>query len=183
MPRISTHHVAILVAGLGLMAGLGSALAQQDKYAVKVPGGLGFSDFRGYESWQTIAVSQADSLGLIEVIVGDPAAVAAYASGIPANGKPFPDGVRLAKIHWKAVKSKDAPTATTIPGALDDVDFMLKDSKRFSGNGGDGWGYAQFNYDPAKSTFSPLGTGAQCGTSCHALAKAKDYVFTVYGRR
>jgi hypothetical protein len=166
---------------LGIFAGIGGALAQQDKYSVKVPDGLGFSDFRGYEGWQTIAVSQADSLGLIEVIVGDPAMVAAYQSGIPGNGKPFPDGVRMAKIHWKAVKSTDAPAPTTIPGTLDDVDFMLKNSKRFSD--GDGWGYAQFNYDAASNSFTPLGTGAKCGTSCHALAKAKDYVFTAYGKR
>ncbi|HWC63742.1 MAG TPA: cytochrome P460 family protein, partial [Rhizomicrobium sp.] len=95
--------------------------------------------------------------------------------------KPWPDGVRMAKIHWKAVKSKDAPAATTVPGDLDDVDFMLKDSKRFAD--GDGWGYAQFNYNPASGSFTPLGTGTQCGTACHALAKTKDYVFTSYGKR
>lgn len=125
MSRISKSHIAIVLAGAGVIAGLGGALAQQDKYSVKVPNGLGFSDFRGYERWQTIAVSQVDSLGLIEVIVGDPAMVAAYQAGIPGNGKPFPAGVRMAKIHWKAVKSPDAPAPTTIPGVLDDVDMAM----------------------------------------------------------
>src|SRR6185312_15004467 len=112
------HLVSAIIAGAGVLAAMDAAFAQQDKYTVKVPDGLAFSDFRGYESWQTIAVSQADSLGLIEVIVGDPAMIKAYQDGYPGNGKPWPDGVRMAKIHWKAVKSPDAPTATTIPGAL-----------------------------------------------------------------
>jgi hypothetical protein len=179
MSRI--HYISAILASAGILAAVGAAFAQQDKYAVKVPNGLAFADFRGYESWQTIAVSQADSLGLIEVIVGDPAMIKAYQEGYPGNGKPWPDGVRMAKIHWKAIKSPDAPAPTTIPGALDDVDFMVKDSKRFAD--GDGWGYAQFNYNPASDSFSPLGTGAKCGTACHALAKAKDYVFTAYGKR
>ena len=181
MLRMTSHGFAIVLTGVAVLAACGAGLAAQDKYTVKVPNGLGFADFRGYESWQTIAVSQADSLGFIEVIVGDAAMIKAYQDGYPGNGKPWPDGVRMAKIHWKAVKSPDAPAATTIPGTLDDVDFMLKDSKRFAD--GDGWGYAQFNYDPASDGFKPLGTGTKCGTACHALAKTKDYVFTAYGKR
>jgi hypothetical protein len=132
--------------------------------------GLGFSDFKGYESWQTIGVSQSGDL--IEVILGDPAMIAAYQTGLPATGKHFPDGVRMAKIHWKAKKSEDAPSPTTVHGELDDVDFMMKDSKRFADSGG--WGYAQFNWAPATKAFTPLGTGYKCGTACHTLVKAKD---------
>jgi hypothetical protein len=41
----------------GLLAVLGGiALAAQDRYSLQVPGGLAFSEFRGYEDWQTIAV-------------------------------------------------------------------------------------------------------------------------------
>jgi hypothetical protein len=157
----------------------GIAVGAEDKYTVQVPNGLAFSEFRGYESWQTIAVSQTGNL--IEVILGNPAMIAAYGAGIPGNGAHFPDGARMTKIHWKAAKSADAPSPTTVPGELDDVDFMVKDSRRFADTGG--WGYAQFNYNPASDTFTPLGTGAQCGYSCHTLAKAKDYVFTAYGKR
>ncbi len=39
----------------GVSAGVGYA---QDKYRVKVPGGIAFSEFRGYESWQVVSVSQ-----------------------------------------------------------------------------------------------------------------------------
>ena len=68
-----------------------------------------------------------------------------------------------------------------VPDTLHDVDFMVKDSKRFSGSGG--WGYAQFNYDSASEAFTPDGSGAGCGYTCHTIAASKDYVFTAYGKR
>jgi Cytochrome P460 len=157
----------------------GSALSAQDKYTVQVPKGLSFSEFRGYEDWQVVAVSQAGDL--IEVIVGNPEMINAYRSGIPGNGKPFPDGAKLAKIHWNAKKSEEAPEPTTVPGTLHDVDVMVRDSKRFPDTGN--WGYAQFNYDAKSDTFAPEGTGSDCGYSCHTIVQAKDYVFTAYPKR
>jgi len=177
LPPLVFPSLAIIAAALAVMGG--AAVAAQDKYSVKVPNGLGFSDFRGYESWQTISVSQSGEL--IEVILGNPAMIAAYGAGIPAGGRHFPDGVKMAKIHWKAKKSADAPSPTTVPGDLDDVDFMVRDGAKYAATGG--WGYAQFNYDPKKDEFTPLGTGTDCGYSCHTIAKAKDYVFTAYGKR
>ena len=186
MLRKSIHHARAIAIGGAVVAVLGGvailsdlAWAAQDKYTVQVPKGLAFSEFRGFESWQTIAVSQSGNL--IEVILGDPAMIAAYGTGLPRAGAKFPDGVRMAKIHWKTKKSAEAPAPTTVPGDLDDVDFMIKDSKRFPDSGG--WGYAQFNYTPATDTFTPLGTGAACGHACHTIVKAKDYVFTSYGKR
>jgi hypothetical protein len=64
-----------------------AAATGQDKYTVKVPGGLAFSEFRGYEGWQTIATSQGDKL--VAVILGNPVMIDAYRAGIPGNGKPF----------------------------------------------------------------------------------------------
>jgi hypothetical protein len=166
--------IAIVLAVLG-----GRAISAQDKYTVQVPNGLAFSEFKGYEDWQTIAVSQTGDL--IEVILGNPTIIDAYRAGVPGNGKPFPDGSKMAKIHWNAKKSAEAPAPTTVPDTLHDVDFMVKDSKRFPGSGG--WGYAQFNYDAASDTFTPDGSGSNCGYACHTIAAAKDYVFTAYGKR
>jgi hypothetical protein len=104
----------------------------------------------------------------------------AYRAGVPGNGKPFPDGSKVAKIHWNAKKSADAPNPTTVPDTLHDVDFMVRDGKRFPETGG--WGWAEFDYDRASDTFTPLGSGTNCGYECHTIAKAKDYVFTTYGR-
>jgi hypothetical protein len=178
MTRISSWlivSIAVVLAGF-----VGSrTLSAQDKYTVRVPNGLAFSEFRGYEAWQTIAVSQNGDL--IEVILGNPAMINAYQAGLPAIGKQFPDGVKMAKIHWKAKKSADEPGTPTLPGVLDDVDFMEKDGKRFADSGG--WGYAQFNYDTSSDSFTPLGSDAKCGYACHTVVAAKDYVFTAYGKR
>src|SRR5262245_31718564 len=105
------------------------AISAQDKYTVQVPNGLSFSEFRGFEDWPTIAVSQAGDL--IEVIVGNPTMIEAFRSGIPGNGKSFPDGSKMAKIHWKTKKSAEAPEPTIVPDTLHDIDFMVKDKQRF----------------------------------------------------
>jgi len=128
----------------------------------------------GDTDWPTVAVSQTE--GTIEVILANPDITAAYLAGAPGNGKPFPDGSKMAKIHWTVKKSAEAPAPTTVPDALHDIDFMLRDSKRFADSGN--WGYAQFNYDTASDTFAPLGTGAKCGFACHSIVAKKDYVFT-----
>ena len=164
--------IAVVLAVFG-----GRAISAQDKYTVQVPNGLAFSEFRGYEDWQVVAVSQAGDL--IELIVANPVLIEAYrAGGLPGIGKHFPDGSKMAKIHWNAKKSEEAPAPTTVPGTLHDVDFMVRDSKRFPDTGA--WGYAQFNYDAISDTFK--GTGVDCGFACHTIVAAKDYVFTAYRR-
>jgi hypothetical protein len=159
----------------------------QDKYTLKVPNGLAFSEFKGYEGWQTISVSHNG--GLLAVILGNPAMIDAYKAGIPGNGKPFPDGAKMAKIHWTAKKNESAPGQPLQPGTLHDIDFMVKDGKKFSDSGG--WGYAEFEYDAASDTFRPgttadqppQGNDAKCGAACHTAAKNQDYVFTAYPKR
>jgi hypothetical protein len=173
-PVVGITSITVVLAVLG-----GRAISAQDKYTLRVPNGLAFSEFKGFEDWPTIAVSQSGDM--IEVILGNPAMMAASRAGLPANGKHFPDGAKMAKIHWKTKQSAEAPTPTTVPNTLDDVDFMAKDSKRFADSGG--WGYAQFNYDAASNTFTPLGSGTNCGHACHTIVAAKDYVFTTYGKR
>jgi len=173
--------VTALVSALG-----GSAMAAQDKYTVKVPGGLAFSEFRGYEDWQVVSISQDG--GLLAAILANPVMIDAYRAGVPANGKPFPDGAKMAKIHWNPKKLETFPAAT-VPGTQHDVDFMVKDSKRFADTGG--WGWAVFEYEATTGTFAPgtladkppQGNDAKCGFACHTIVKARDYVFTDYGRR
>jgi hypothetical protein len=177
--------IAIVAVSFAIVGGI--ALAAQDRYSLQVPGGLAFSEFRGYEDWQTVAVSQNGDK--IETILGNPAMIEAYRAGIPGNGKPFPDGAKMAKIHWTAKKADDEPGEPLVPGALHDVAFMVKDSKRFADSGG--WGWAVFEYDPASETFRPgdtsdappQGHDAKCGFACHTIVAAKDYVFTGYPKR
>ena len=165
----------------------GAAISAQDKYTVKVPSGLAFSEFKGYEGWQTISVSYNG--GLLAVILGNPAMIDAFKTGVPGNGKPFPDGAKMAKIHWNPKKNEAAPGQPLVPNTLHDIDFMVKDSKRFADS--NGWGYAEFEYDTASDAFRPgtltdqppQGNDAKCGAACHTAAAKQDYVFTVYPKR
>ena len=179
---------AVSAAAFGLVFAVlgGIAVAQQDKYTLEVPGGLAFSEFRGYEGWEVVATSQNDNL--VAVILANPVMIDAYRAGIPSNGKPFPDGAKMAKIHWNPKKNQYFPN-TTVPGTLHDVDLMEKDSKRFADSGG--WGWAVFKYDAASDTFTPgtladkppQANDAKCGFACHTVVQARDYVFTEYGKR
>src|SRR6202046_4890668 len=133
---------------LGILA-TGAAISAQDRYSLKVPGGLAFSEFKGYETWQAISVSHnGDKLA---VILGNPAMIQAFKSGIPENGKPFPDGAKMAKIHWVAAKRDTYPGQPLVAGTLHDVDFMVKDGKRFADSAG--WGYGTFVYEAASDSF------------------------------
>ena len=164
-----------------------AATSAQDKYALKVPNGVAFSEFRGYEGWPVISISHNG--GAVAAILGNPVMIDAYKAGIPGNGKPFPDGAKMAKVHWVAKVDAGEPGAPTVPGAQHDVDFMVKDSKRFADSGG--WGYGVFEFDAASGKFRlgnlgdkpPQGSDAKCGFACHTAVKTKDYVFTAYGSR
>src|SRR5215208_737589 len=130
--RIST----IAVAGVVLAIFGGSAISAQDKYAVRVPNGLAFSEFKGYESWETVSVSYNGQV--FAVTLANPMMIDAYKAGFPSNGKAVPDGAKLAKVHWIPKPNQYFPE-TMVPGVQHDMDFMVKDSKRFADGGG--WGY------------------------------------------
>jgi hypothetical protein len=187
MNRTSMLTIALTAAWLAVLGAFAlSAQGKQDKYTVKVPGGLAFSEFRGYEAWEAISTSR--NAKVVAMILGNPAMIAAYKAGIPANGKPVPDGAKMAKVHWIPKQNAFFPEAT-VPGNLVNVDFMVKDSKRFADGGG--WGYAVFDYDAQSDSFTPgtlkgtppQGNDAKCGVACHTTAKTRDYVFTEYGKR
>ena len=185
---------AVITAVVSIVGGLTiAAQEKQDKYSLKVPGGLAFSEFRGYEDWQAVAPSLTDAQNVIRMILANRTMIDAYKSGIPGNGKPFPDGSKIAKIEWRPKKLVDPPfsasTPDTVPGDLVASEFIEKDSKRFPDT--HGWGYVMFDYDAASSTFTPAnlsshppqGQDAKCGAACHRLAASKDYIFTDYKNR
>ena len=162
--------LTVLVSALG-----SSAIHAKDKYTVKVPGGLAFSEFRGYEGWHLISISQDGPL--VAAILGNPAMIRAYEAGIPGNGKPVPDGGR----GRRGTRAEDGGVPRRHgPGPLHDVDFMVKDSKRFGDSGG--WGYGAFEYDSASHSFKPAttkdtppqGNDAKCGFACHTMVNNGD---------
>ena len=176
---------AVIVAALAVVGG--RAISAQDKYTVEVPGGLAIAEFRGYEDWPLISTS--DNNGKFAAILGNPVMMEALRAGVPGNGKPFPDGAKMAKIHWNPKTQEAYPGPPRVPGTQFNADFMVKDSKRFADSGG--WGWGSFDYDAASDTFSPAteadtppqGHDARCGFACHTIAKGRDYVFTEYARR
>jgi hypothetical protein len=183
-----------IVMTTGVLAAVGGwAFAAQDKFTVKVPDGLAFSEFRGYEDWQAVGPSQTDAQNVMRLILANPVMIDAYKEGVPGNGKPFPEGSKIAKIEWRPKKVTDPPFSAsipdTVPGDLTEVEFIEKDSKRFSET--HGWAYAMFDYDAASGTFTPATTAskppqghdAKCGAACHTLAASRDYIFTAYAKR
>ena len=124
--------------GALVAAGDGATLRAQgvdnDKYSLTSPGGIAFSDFRGYEDWA--AVSSARTEEVLKVIVANPAMVRAYKDGVPGNGRPFPQGSMIVKLQWKPKKSTEAPFTVDVPDVFKQVFVMEKDSKRFPKTGG-----------------------------------------------
>jgi Cytochrome P460 len=166
--------IVVLLAVLGSMA-----FAAQDRFTLKVPNGLAFSEFRGYDTWQDVAVSQTEN-GL-KVIAANNVMMKAYRQGIPGNGKPFPEGSKIVKIEWSSKKNPESPYFVMVPDTLKSVSFIEKNTKRFPDT--NGWAYAQFLYDAASDTFKPNGSDAKCGYACHTAVAAKDYIFTAYPLR
>ena len=193
--KTTLYGVAAIVALVLAIPGGRSSSAQdkQDKYTLQVPGGLAFSEIKGYEQWQVVGPSLTEAANVIRVILANPLMIKAYEEGIPGNGKPFPDGSKIVKLEWRPKKITDPPfsasTPDTVPGDLTEVEFIVKDSKRFSDT--HGWGYAMFDYDAASGAFTPAtstskppqGHDAKCGAACHTLAASKDYIFTAYPKR
>ncbi len=144
-----------------------------------MPNGLAFAEFRGYETWQDVAVSQTETS--LKVISANPIMIDAYRSGVPDGNKIFPDGSKIVKIEWSAKKSSESPYFVMVPDTLKSVSFIEKDTKRFPDT--NGWAYAQFVYDAASGTFKPAGGDTKCGYACHSKVAAKDYIFTAYPQR
>jgi hypothetical protein len=211
---ISLTMDAVLVLGIGLCGLAGCVKAQQTSEpaaaptvpsaasaavgptidgSVRVPGGLSMSELQGFKDWLPVAPSFTDSTNVIRLMVANSVMISAYRQGIPANGKPFPEGSKMVKILWRQKKITDAPFSAaapdTVPGGLAELEFIEKDSKRFPDT--HGWGYAAFNYDAMSDKFSPVTPNdrppqlndAKCGATCHQMAASTDYVFTGYPKR
>jgi hypothetical protein len=180
---LKSKNILAIVISMALLVAAGClALAAQDRYTLKIPDGLAFSEFRGYETWQDVAVSQTETS--LKVIAANDVMISAYRDGVPGNGKLFPDGSKITKIEWSFKKNTESPYFVNIPDTLKTVAFIEKDSKRFPST--HGWAYAQWAYDPATDTFKPSAlsaSGAECGYACHSKVSAQDYIFTAYPKR
>src|SRR6476469_5374849 len=166
--------VAIATAVIAL-GGTAVYAQKQNKYALKSPSGIAFADFRGYEDWAVVSSARTDEV--LKVIVANPIMIKAYKAGIPNNGKPFPDGSKIAKLQWTPKKSSDAPFVVDVPDVFKQAFVIEKDSKRFPKSAG--WGYAVFNYEAASDRFSAdAKSPSDCGHTCHSASRQKITSFT-----
>ena len=172
--KLTTATVAAMLTVLG-----GTAIYAQDKYALVTTSGIAFSDFKGYEDWAV--VSSARTNEILKVIVANPIMIAAFKSGIPGNGRSFPDGSKIAKLQWSQKKDAEATFDVDVPNAFTQAFVIEKDAKRFPDSGG--WGYALFNYAASTDTFTADPSPSNCGYTCHVAVKAKDYIFHPYEKR
>ena len=138
-----------------------------------MPDGLAFSDFREYDTRETIAFSETE--GSVKAILGNPKMSSAYKEGVPDNGKPFPEGSETVKIEWIKKRNPVSPYFVEIPDTLKSLSFIEKDSKRFPNT--HGWEYAQFEYDAGSKTRKPSVTGSECGYTCHTKVASRDYIW------
>jgi hypothetical protein len=165
-----------------VLAALGAAVYAQDKfdkYSLKSPSGIAFSDFRGYEGWEMVSSARTDEE--LKVMLANPTMIKAYKAGVPGNGQPFPEGSKIVKLQWKHAKSNEAPFVVEVPDVPTQAFVMQKDSKRFPTTGG--WGYAVFNHDTATGKMTADAAKADCGHVCHVAVKSKDYIFHPYQTR
>ena len=189
------QHITALVIVAESVFVVGAVLVAQDRFTLKSPNGISFSEFRGYDAWQVIATSQPDDAGgcgtsktgCMKAILGNPAMIKAYNDGFPANGKPVPDGAAIVKIEWLKARNTASPYGVTVPGAQTEVSFMVKDSKRFTDT--NGWGYATLQHDASSDTYKPATNDPSVmRTLCHqchtrGATKARDFVYTSYAKR
>ena len=164
MHRPATMVVALLAAAGVLFSAFPVATASD---LAAAPTGVTIP--KGYRDWQVIAPSQRDDTDEIRVILGNNIAMKAFR----ANTLPFPDGTILAKLAWKRVKSTEFPK-TFVPGVAPRIEFMVKNSKKYAGTGG--WGFGRFiDGKPADAQVH-----ATC-FPCHQVnVKEHDFVFTRY---
>ena len=156
----------------GVIALTAPASGQSDGETVPI---FGIKIPHGYRDWRVVSVAHEEgNLHSFAIILGNDVAIKAYRDG----KLPFPDGTIIAALHYSHTPSAEndkvfGDPQSFVPGPQTNVQFMVKDSKKWATTGG--WGYAHFDKDGKPGTEAALKTCAPC----HAKA-SRDSVFTQY---
>jgi hypothetical protein len=157
---------------VGIIAYMSPVFGQAEKnaapiYLSKIP--------MGYRDWKLISVAHEEgSLHSIGAVLGNDVAIKAYRDG----KLPYPDGSIIAALHYGHVPSDEnnkvfGQVQSYVAGPPTNVQFMVKDSKKYAATGG--WGFGHFGTDGKPGGETLLKT---C-FPCHAKA-SRDFVFTRY---
>jgi len=122
----------------------------QDKYSLKSPSGIAFSDFRGYEDWAVVSSARTDEV--LKVIVANPTMIRRTSRRSGQRRQPFPDGSMIAKLQWKPKKSTEAPFVVDVPDVFYPGFRHRKGQQEISEKAAGGE-YAVFNYEAASDKF------------------------------
>jgi hypothetical protein len=171
MRRIS-HLLGAVVALTGVVVWMAHASGHADGEAAPI---FGVKIPAGYRDWRLISVAHEEgNLNDLRAILGNDQAIEAYRDG----KLPFPDGTIIARLAWSYVPSEENDKVfgrpqSFVAGSPTNVQFMVKDSKKYAATGG--WGFAQFNSGkPADEAL------LKTCFPCHEPVKARDFVFTHY---
>src|ERR1700680_1812996 len=107
MKRKSKLTIAIITSVLAVLSAM--AVYAQDKYLLKSPGGIAFSDFRGYEDWAVVSSARTDEV--LKGVVANPAMIKAYKAGVPGNGQPFPMAPRSRNSSGSRRRARRPPSS------------------------------------------------------------------------
>ena len=170
MKRIAFLLIAIAVACLVAFTAPASGHADGEAapiFGIKIP--------PGYRDWRLISVAHEDgNLNDLRALLGNDLAIKAYREG----KLPFPDGTIIARLAWSYVPSEEnnkvfGRAQSFVAGSATNVQFMVKDSKKYGATGG--WGFAQFSDGkPADEVL------LKTCFPCHEPVKARDFLFTRY---
>ena len=171
MKRIAFLGLALATVA-GAIASMALASPRPDDQAVPI---FGIKIPPGYRNWRLISVAHEEgNLHSFAAILGNDLAIEAYREG----KLPYPDGTIIAALHYGHVASEEndkvfGDPQSFVPGPPTNVQFMVKDSKKYAATGG--WGFGHFNKD------GTIGNDALMKTCfpCHAKA-SRDFVFTRY---
>jgi hypothetical protein len=161
-----------VVAMTGVVVYMAHASGRSDGEADPV---FGIKILSGYRDWKLISVAHEEgNLNDLRALLGNDVAIKAYREG----KLPFPDGTIIARLAWSHVPSEEnnkvfGRAQSFVPGSATNVQFMVKDSKKYVTTGG--WGFAQFK-DGKPADEALLKT---C-FPCHEPVRARDFVFTRY---
>jgi Cytochrome P460 len=164
-----TIAVGMLVCGIAYLV---TSSGQADEsaapvYLTKIPS--------GYRDWRFVSVArEAGNLHSFSAVLGNDVAIKAYREG----KLPFPDGAIIVGLHYKYVPSEEnnkvfGREQSFVPGAPTNIQFEVKDSKKYAATGG--WGFGFFIDGKPSDDEAAMKSCAPC----HAKA-SRDAVFTRY---
>jgi hypothetical protein len=174
--KSSSQMVLVFVSIAGLAGGVASMASSSGRAAEDAAPPWVKQMPSGYRDWTLVSVAHEEgNIHSLGAVLGNDVATKAYRE----KTIPFPDGSIIAALHYRHAASAEndkifGQAQSFVAGLPTNIQFMVKDSKKYAATGG--WGFGHFSTDgkPADAAFMK-----PC-YPCHAQNKTHDLVFTQY---